>query len=262
MTTATENPCADCGAPAPVYTLMDARIPMRYCQSCGERRAREEDERLERESLAKALARAGGTPRLLSMTLGTHPDPAAVNAARDFIISYREDTGANLWLSGPVGLGKTGLAWGIVRELVEDAVRVFWATDEAWRGMEPRSPALFLRWADLLTDLKASIGREPDLYDPNDLLERAKHVPVLALDDLGRERPTAYALEKLGNLVNERYERQRLTIVTTNYSTRDLAEHLTSEGGTTIEAKRIIDRIVEGAVAYRFTGERSRRRSG
>jgi DNA replication protein DnaC len=261
MTATTENLCCDCGAPAPVFTLVETEIPMRYCAACAERHAAEEDERQQRESLDRALLRAGATPRLLPMTLATHPDARAVAAARDFITSYRENVGANLWLSGPVGLGKTGLAWGIVRELVEDAVRDFWQTDEAWRGIEPAPTALFLRWADLLTDLKASIGREADAaeHDPNDLLERAKRIPVLALDDLGRERPTPYALEKLGNLVNERYERKRLTVVTTNYTRPELADHLTTEGGSEVEARRIIDRLREGTVTYEFTGTRSRR---
>lgn len=244
---------------------MGATIPMRYCTECGAAEAAKADDGDRARSLDVALRRAGATPRLRTQTLESHPDPAARAAAEEWIERYATGERCNLWLSGPVGTGKTGLAWGIVERLTRESVDRYWSVPEDERSYEPHVPAVLVRWADLLDDLKSSFDAERralatgDVADPSLVLERAKSVAILALDDLGRERPTPYAVEKLANLVEQRYQRLVPTIVTSNYSTRDLTARL-GEGTSPIDGKRIVTRLIEGAVAHRFEGE-SRRKS-
>lgn len=262
MTATTTNVCDNCGKPAPVLEALGVTVPLRFCKPCGQiEQEREEQEQRER-SLDRALRKAGGTTRLLTMSLETHPDPAAVRAAHAWIAGWRSGDRNNLWLAGPVGLGKTGLAWGIVRELVASSVAAFWAKDEADRDFAPRSTAMMIRWADLLDDLRGAFDRDRtaqtsgDVADPSVMLENAKQVAVLALDDLGRERPTPWALEKLANLVETRYGEMRPTIVTSNYGSRDLIRRLDPAG---VDGERIVDRLVHGAVPFRFEGASLRR---
>jgi DNA replication protein DnaC len=258
----TGNVCGECGGPARVFDLMGVRIPMRYCQPCGDRIYAAEIQAEREGSVEKALRRAGGTTRLLTMTLDSHPDAQAAGKARDWLAGWHAGERRNLWLAGPVGLGKTGLAWGIVRSLTEAAVARFWQMPEELRGVEPTPPAMLLRWADLLDDLRAAFDSDRraadtgETADPSLILERAKRIPVLALDDLGRERPTPWALEKLANLVETRYGDVRPTIVTSNYGGRELAVRLDASG---VDGERIVSRLIDGAVTYRFEGSSRRR---
>lgn len=257
MTTATtENPCADCTRAARIVTILGTEIRMPYCDECGDRRHREEEAAERARSLEHATRRAGATPRLLTQTLETHPNRDAVAKAEVWIASYAAGTRRNLLLTGEVGLGKTGLAWSIVHAVTVTAVEKFWATDEVWRGLEPPAQALLIRWADLLEDLKDAFDRDRtaaagEVGDPSELLERAKRIPILALDDVGRERPTPYAISKLANLVESRYQRQAPTIVTSNYRTADLAARL----GGDFDGVRIVDRLRDGAVGIAFVGQ-------
>lgn len=254
--------CRRCGGPVPELTALGIAVPLPYCAACGTELARAE---LVRETILarrRALARAGMTSRLQNQTLATHPNQPAAETARLWLLSVGSGDEANLWISGPVGTGKTGLAWGIVRELTLAEVEAFFSLPDDERDGEIPEPALFLRWADLVADLKASfdVERRGDVADPSALLARAAGVPVLVLDDLGRERPTAYAVEKLGNLVEERYNREATTIVTSNYGTRELAERLGSETSL-LDGTRIVSRLLEGARGLTLAGESLRRRA-
>ena len=57
-----------------------------------------------------------------------------------------------------------------------------------------------------------------------DALRRAETVPLLALDDLGAERPTDWAIETLTGLIDARTAEGLPTIVTSNYSLGQLRE--------------------------------------
>lgn len=257
-----ENACGECGRPAPVLRVLGQELRLPFCEECSPAVSEREDALDRRRSLDRALERAGATPRLLAQSFATYPADgrAAVEAAE----AWLADPVRNLWLSGPVGTGKTGLAWSIVRRMTEDAVSAYWAIPAADRPAQPTSAAMLLRWADLLDDLREAFAAEAraraggEAADPSLLLDRARRVRVLALDDLGRERPTPWALERLASLVEARYQRMVPTIVTSNYGSRELAGRLAEEGKLT-EAERIVSRLVEDAASYRFTGPSRRR---
>lgn len=262
MSTATENLCDRCHDPAPVLPGPGGiEIPTRYCVDCADVLARDERMGDEIRFTGRALDRAGMTDRFAAYSLESHPNQDAVAEIADWLDQWWEN--GNLWLSGPVGTGKSGLAWGIVRRIELDTVAAWLAEPEHERlGDAPPAKALFLRWADLLADLKASfdVERRGEIADPSALLKRATEIHLLVLDDLGRERPTAYALEKLGDLVDARYHRLGITVVTSNYGTRELIERLGSETSL-LDGDRIVSRLLEGARGYSFSGRSLRRAS-
>lgn len=203
------------------------------CEACVESMEREDGER-ERVKLLDLLTQGTKIPkRMRAWSLATYPDDAAGRAAKRvagaWLREYRAGVPRNLILHGPVGGGKTGLAWGIGRELVEvDLVEV-----------------LFLNFRELLAQLRRSFdadGRRPSEY------VRASRVPVLILDDLGAERPTEWAREELANLVDRRYGNELPTIFTSNYSMDDLGRRLGRDDP--VEGKRVVSRIVDGATKH------------
>lgn len=253
----TESPCEDCGDPVKAAVILGSIIPRRFCDPCSAIRTERERAEERARDLERALERAGATSRLLRYSLESHPTPAAAVAAREWLAGYLAGYRRNFYLSGPLGLGKTGLAWGIARAIVEHAIEAYWALGEGYGVGGPRESALFVVWRDLLHDLKADIGGAELEDDPTRILSRATYVPVLVLDDLGAERPTAYAAEQLATLVDRRYHRELPIIVTSNLTARELAEVLSPDG--VLSGARIVSRLAEGALSFRFEGRSLRR---
>ena len=110
--------------------------------------------------------------------------------------------GAYLW-GGP-GRGKTYAAACAVRMALEGTPR-------------GNLNARLVTAKRLLDDIRAG-------YDGGDryALERAEAYPLLALDDLGAERPTEWAVETLTRLIDTRTARGLATVVTSNYSIGEL----------------------------------------
>lgn len=126
-------------------------------------------------------------------------DDAAMRPARQACEELLDGKRWCVLISAKTGRGKTYLARATLVEWVE-------------RG---RGTALFRQAANLLDELR-------DTYDAASptsvatLLERYRKVGLLVIDDLGAERGTEWAQEKLLQIIDGRYERKRATLVTTN----------------------------------------------
>ena len=113
-----------------------------------------------------------------------------------------------LLIHGPSGAGKTHVAAAIANRCLE-------------RGQA----ALFVVVPDLLDHLRSSYNPANETsYDV--MFEQVRNAPVLVLDDLGTQHATAWAQEKLFQLLNHRYNSQLPTVVTTNLALDRLDERL------------------------------------
>ena len=75
----------------------------------------------------------------------------------------------------------------------------------------------------LLDHLRATFSPDSSIgYDA--LFEQIKTVPLLILDDLGAESSTAWAEEKLYQIVVHRHEDRLPTVITSTYSIDELEE--------------------------------------
>jgi DNA replication protein DnaC len=101
---------------------------------------------------------------------------------------------------GPVGRGKTHLAVAILLDLIRE---------KGVRGV-------FCDFTDLLSRIQATFGRNAD-ENPDEILSPYRDAELLVLDELGARRPTDWAREVLYGLLNTRYNRNRITILTTNF---------------------------------------------
>lgn len=65
----------------------------------------------------------------------------------------------------------------------------------------------------------------------------------LIIDDLGKEKPSIYVLEKIFDILNERDARMKPTIITTNYGRDGMIDYLTVDGNDEY-AKALVSRIM------------------
>jgi DNA replication protein DnaC len=116
-----------------------------------------------------------------------------------FARDYPAGTDAGLLLMGPCGAGKTHLAVAALKQLV-------------LRGHD----GLFYDYRELLKEIQASYNPVSQATEMS-VLEPVLKTELLLLDDLGASKPSAWALETVGHLLNTRYNEKRATLLTTNY---------------------------------------------
>lgn len=131
-----------------------------------------------------------------------------------------------LILVGNNGVGKTHLACSIANKLIENGTPVIYGT-----------------LINLLAELKDSYDIDNNVSEM-EIIKLYESVDLLIIDDLGKEKPSEWVLEKLFTIVNSRYENNLPVIITTNYNQNSLAERL-SINGEIETAKSIISRLYE-----------------
>jgi DNA replication protein DnaC len=167
--------------------------------------------------------------------------------ARKFVEAYPVDTaGKGLLFTGSIGVGKTHLAVGVLRRLVQE------------RGAK----GLFCDYRELLKSIQNSYN--PQVHTTElELLKPVFAAEVLVLDDLGAQKPNEWVWDTVALILNARYNERQTTIITTNYP--DLA----AGGGSQSEAERAAreqtlgdrigdrmrSRLAEMCVRVEMTGE-------
>lgn len=108
-----------------------------------------------------------------------------------------------LLIMGPCGVGKTHLAVAALKEIV-------------LRG----HTGFFYDYRELLKQIQDSYNPESQSTEMG-VLEPVLKTEVLALDDVGASKPSTWALETVGHILNTRYNDKRVTILTTNFFDSD-----------------------------------------
>lgn len=156
----------------------------------------------------------------------TPENKVAVEGAKWFV---DEKPTRGLYLFGEVGTGKTFLAALIAQEYVAKGKSVVF-------GDVP----------SLLADLKATFGKG----GTEDLLNRYCDCNLLILDDIGAGKVTDWNVGVLYQIINARYNADKLTIATSNCDFNGLEDVLTVRDsyGRIVDAltgKRIVSRLKE-----------------
>ena len=122
-------------------------------------------------------------------------------AACRFVEEYRLDSSnPGLLLIGSIGVGKTHLAVGIIKELI------------ASKG----TSCLFYDYRELLKQIQNSYNDSVKATEL-DVLRPVFESEVLVLDELGAVKPTEWVWDTVSLILNTRYNDNRTTIITTNY---------------------------------------------
>ncbi len=136
---------------------------------------------------------------------------------------YQKRQGLLLW--GTVGTGKSYTAACIANEL-----------------MERNIPVVMTSFVKILQNIQGNQEEEKVF------MSRLNDAKLLIIDDLGTERNTDYALEKVYNIIDSRYRVGKPLILTTNMTVSEMQEN------TDIRYKRIYDRIFEMCFPVRVLG--------
>jgi DNA replication protein DnaC len=116
-----------------------------------------------------------------------------------FVEEYPLDN-TGLLLIGSIGVGKTHLAVGIIKELI----------------VSKSIPCLFYDYRELLKEIQNSYNDSVKATEL-EVLRPVFETEVLVLDELGAVKPTEWVWDTVSLILNTRYNDNRTTIITTNY---------------------------------------------
>lgn len=229
-----------------------------YEKEKAEREAKEraeraaEADRLMRQRVAQIIGDSGMSTRFLRRTFDsfqiTQENQRAAKVCKMYADTFKEkqpsddkDPGRNgLFITGPKGTGKTHLAAAIANQLMREGTGVICMT-----------------MIDLLDRIKETYAQRRQWEaSEGDVLNTYKEVPLLIIDDMGKEPPTEWAVSKIYAIINARYEAYLPTIVTTNYTDSELVRRLTpKDTGDSTTADATIDRLREMCSAIVTSGD-------
>lgn len=151
-----------------------------------------------------------------------------VRQSKDFINSF-DDKFENLLIYGNTGVGKTFLSNCIAKELLDKSYTVIYLT----------AFQLF----DILE--KNKFNKDDDSQEVQSKFNYILSCDLLIIDDLGTELTNAFINTQLYLCVNERYLREKSTIISTNLSLDNIVEKY---------SERIFSRIISNYTLLKIVG--------
>lgn len=210
------------------------------CRIAEVRKEQEEQERKERQlelkklrdlSLMSAKFRDATFERYSLRPENEKSYRIASRYTEEFGKMYDENQG--LLIYGPVGTGKSFTAACIANKLLDQGIAV-----------------VMTSFVKILQDIQ-----NPEM-DEREYLKMLDNARLLIIDDLGAERNTDYALEKVYNVIDSRVRINRPMILTTNLTLQAMKDE------TDIRYRRIYDRIFENCYPVQMTGRSYRTEEG
>lgn len=170
----------------------------------------------------------------------------AYNTAKRYADEFKQyrDRGDGLIFVGSYGTGKTHLAAAICHQLIKQEYQPIFGT-----------------MITLLGNIKTTYNSDDKEETEEQVIQTYTNCDLLIVDDLGKERPTDWALEKLYYIINTRYEKCLPIVITTNYDIDKLIKRLTVKDNIET-AQAIVSRIYEICVGVDMIWEDYRKTEG
>lgn len=203
--------------------------PQEKCQSCVDKIKAQEEVKKKQDQIRQGFRTIGISTHIRKNSFSNFQPSietmTAFEAARHFTLDY-----GGLLFFGPNGVGKTHLAEAIANKFLGKETVLFVV-----------SPEFFL-------ELRKALNESKEKYN---ILEYAKSVKLLILDDVGAERSSDWIQETMFVLINHRYLRKLPTVITTNLSLDELSNHV---------GRRVVSRLIEMCRSIKMSGEDWRRK--
>ncbi|TFL14451.1 AAA family ATPase [Pusillimonas caeni] len=188
-----------------------------------EQRARQQQADWERARLQNLFNRAAIPPRFEDRSLENYAteldgQAKALRIAKQYADTFDENEGVSLIFCGGVGSGKTHLAIGIAKQI-----------------MQGYRSALFMSVMGAVRSVKET-WRDSDISERK-ALQNLIEPDLLILDEVGVQFGSDTEKLILFEIINGRYENRRSTILISNLAMDKLTEYL---------GERVVDRLREG----------------
>lgn len=214
--------CGKCNTPKEMrLPLQEGEITVRVLCKCS---AKKRDEQERQEAVKKfAEMKAEWMKGFSQMTFAADTGTKATALARGIVKRWDEisNDGEGFALYGGTGSGKTYAAACIANELISQGKRAWMAT--------------------------ASSIVDQFMTCPEVIESRLRYFDLVVIDDVGAQRDTGYATQRIFDALNMRVQSGKPLIVTTNL---DLS--VTPDD---IQLKRIFSRILGACVPFRIAGD-------
>lgn len=224
------------------YTQKCFYLDWTGCDSC--LTERDEDLRIQAERRKKEdesirwaakLKESGMPERFASQSLSTYfVDKQNANQVRiyefccDYAANFSEikKTGRSFLMLGKVGTGKTHLSVGIALQIMRNG-----------------HSAVFTSASKMLRAIKDTYRKDSD-YSESDVIKKYTSCGLLIVDEVGVQRGSEYEKDMLFDVINERYESIKPTIILSNLAIDEVKQFL---------GERVFDRLREnGGKAFLF----------
>lgn len=179
-------------------------------------------DRMRKNSLIESRFRSASLATFCQTAGNAKLYKVASKYVENFQRMYEQNQGIMFW--GPIGTGKSFTAACIANELLGRMTTV-----------------VMTSFVKILEDTGFKT-------DESEYLAGLNQPKLLIIDDLGAERSTDYALEKVYNVIDSRYRAGKPLILTTNLTLREM------QGETDIRYRRIYDRIFEMCYPFHVGG--------
>lgn len=137
-----------------------------------------------------------------------------------------------LFIHGPCGTGKTYALYAMAKTFIANDYKV-----------------LVHNCPQLLEEMKAEFDMTSDPYYVPLYKKLTEFEGVLMIDDIGAEKSSDWSIEKIYNIINQRYENMLTTVVTSNFSPKELKGMI---------GDRIVSRMVEMCFLIKLEGNDKR----
>ena len=244
--------CKFCNMPIKFWRINDNLIIPLTC-SCSEAQKEEEIRRKEKErqeaqeEARKNLEQIRDRLRAIFKDTGvneyfaakklkkTQNNSALIDYASYYSSNFEElrKTEKNgIFITGEPGAGKSHIATKIIKSLLSKGYTCYITT-----------------MIDITETFKACMNDQTnDYYTMQDLV----NIEFLVIDDLGKELPTDWAISKLFQLINSRYEKNKPFVITSNYSLQELTQRL-AQKSEVYTAESITRRINDRCKIFELT---------
>lgn len=156
-------------------------------------------------------------------------NPVAYQIAYQYAKNFSDEQEEGLIIIGNPGTGKTHLAAAIANYCIT----------------HHETKLKFGNFVDILDSIRKTFHEQTESEQRDEIIQKLQQMPLLIIDDLGKEKTSEWTREILYRIVNYRYAECKPLIITTNLTPEQLAK--STDPAT-------VSRIIEMCKGVQMTG--------